>query len=70
MSEGGESPPPSKLWRMALVPGDKHVMEDHEGKTVPLSAFSAYDLSSVEALVRFCHATAGYPVKSLSLIHI
>ena len=45
---------PSKLWCMALVPGDKHGMEDHEGKTVPLSAFSAYDLPSVEALVRFC----------------
>ena len=49
---------------MALVPGDKHVMEDHGGKTVPLSAFSAYDLPSVEALVRFLHATAGYPVKN------
>ena len=50
---GWREAPPSKLWRMALVPGDKQVMEDHGGKTVPLSAFSAYDLPSVEALVRF-----------------
>ena len=39
-------------------------MEDHGGKTVLLSAFSAYDLPSVEALVRLFHATAGYPLKS------
>ena len=49
---------------MALVPGDNNVLEDHGGETIPLSAFSAYDLPSVEALVRFFRATAGYPVKS------
>ena len=38
---------------MALVPEENQDIEDHEGDTVPLSAFSAYDLPSVEALVRF-----------------
>jgi hypothetical protein len=31
--------------------------------TASLAAFSAYDLPSVEALVRYFHAAAGYPVK-------
>ena len=31
---------------------------------VSLQAYSAYDLPSVEALVRFFHAAAGYPVKA------
>ena len=43
---GWRETPPSKLGRMALVPPGKQVMEDHEGETVPLSAFSAYDLPS------------------------
>ena len=34
-----------------------------ESKTVSLAAFSAYDLPSVAALVRYFHAVAGYPVK-------
>ena len=62
---GWREAPPSKLWRMALVPDGKQDIEDHDGDTVPLSAFSAYDLPSVEALVRFFHAAAGYPVKLL-----
>ena len=39
-------------------------MENHEGDVVSLSAFSAYDLPSVKALVLFFHASAGYPVKA------
>ena len=31
--------------------------------TASLAAFSAYDLPSVEALVQYFHAAAGYPVK-------
>ena len=61
---GWREAPPSKLWRMALVPEEKQDIQDHEGDIVPLSAFSAYDLPSVEALVRFFHAAAGYPVKN------
>ena len=64
---GWRESPPSKLWRMALVPHkdqQDQQMQDHKGETVPLSAFSVYDLPSVEALVRFFHAAAGYPVKT------
>ena len=49
---------------MALVPEEKQDIQDHEGDFVPLSAFSAYDLPSVEALVRFFRAAAAYPVKN------
>ena len=50
---GWRESPPSKLWCMALVPEENQNIEDHEDKTAPLSAFSAYDLPSVEALVSF-----------------
>ena len=48
---------------MVFVPEGEQVMEDQGGETVPLSAFRAYDLPLVEALVIFFHAAAGYPVK-------
>ena len=37
---------------------------NHGGGAVSLQAFGAYDFLSVEALVRFFHAAAGYPVKA------
>ena len=38
---------------MVFVPEGEQVMEDQGGETVPLSAFRAYDLPLVEALVIF-----------------
>ena len=38
-----------------------------ESKQTTLSAYSAYDFPSVEALVRYMHAVSGFPVKSLWL---
>ena len=39
-------------------------------KSSNLKAFSAYDLPSVEILVRYLHASAGFPVKSTCLDYI
>ena len=36
----------------------------HNANMTTLEAYSAYDLPSVEALIRYFHATAGYPVRS------
>ena len=58
--------PKTKLWRIAIVSGEEQqtFWGDPGGEVVSLDAFSAYDLPSVEALVRFFHAAAGYPVKA------
>ena len=53
------------LWRIALQSGESnlpHMPQDANRTT--LKAYSAYDLLSVEALIRYFHATAGYPVCS------
>ena len=52
----------SKLWRFSLRPGDnpKPTPDWSKGPT----ALNAHDLPSVGALVRYLHATAGFPVKS------
>ena len=52
----------SKIWRFSLRP-IKHPspLEDlHKGP----AALNAHELPSVGALVRYLHATAGFPVKS------
>ena len=36
----------------------------HDANRTTLKAYSAYDLPSVEALIRYFHAAAGYPVRS------
>ena len=50
---------------MSLLPDDdalkSHINTSSVSK-VSLAAFSAYDLPSVEALVRYFHAAAGYTV--------
>ena len=53
------------LWRIALQPGDSNLpkMPHNENKTT-VEAYSAYDLPSVEALIHYFHAAAGYPVRS------
>lgn len=54
----------AKLWRFALCPPDTEVWHHPSSKHATLQAFSAYDLPSVKALVRYYHATAGFPVRS------
>ena len=55
-----------KLWRILLLPDHdsvKTVVTDPTTQRESLVAYSAYDLPSVEALVRYFHAAAGFPVK-------
>ena len=53
-----------RLWQFALSPDDRkekiYTTKSQEGP----EANSVYDLPSVEALVRYMHAAAGFPVKS------
>eukprot|EP00957_Ditylum_brightwellii_P065912 4998635-Ditylum_brightwellii.AAC.1 len=55
-----------KLWCMLLLPNPDNVtpIKDSPGTNkTSLVAFSAYDLPSVEALIRYFHAAAGFPVR-------
>jgi hypothetical protein len=53
-----------KLWRIALNPDKENLPSIPKTATrSTLQAFSAYDLPSVEALVKYFHAAAGFPVK-------
>ena len=67
-----------RLWRVSLRPEEDLIPEElsvrgeaYKGagyrarkvEKADLEAFSAYDLPSVEALVKYFHAAAGYPVK-------
>ena len=61
----GEAEGP-RLWRMSLLPNadpvpDIDTAPDAQQST--LEAFSAYDLPSVEGLVQYSHAAAGFPVR-------
>ena len=51
------------LWRMSIMPNplDINPLPDHH-KTTTLQDFSAYDLPSVGALIRYFHETAGFLV--------
>ena len=53
-----------RLWRMSIMlnPSDMHPLPDYH-KTTTLKYFSAYDLLSVETLIRYFHAAAGFPVR-------
>ena len=54
-----------RLWRIALQPGESNLPNiPHDANSNTLKAYSAYDLPSVEALIRYFHALAGYPVHS------
>ena len=64
----------AKLWRISLHP-DAADLPSYPTSPAPptettLNAFSAYDLPSVQALVRYFHAAAGYPVRSTWLAAI
>ena len=59
----------SKLWRISLRPDLANCPPCHEEpmadtqEEATIEAFSVYDLPSVEALVIYFHAAAGYPVQ-------
>ena len=51
-----------KLWRFSLCPGDHNPTPPDCSKGP--TALNAHDLPSVGALIRYLHATAGFPVRS------
>ena len=54
-----------RLWRIALQPGEANLPTmPRTANSTTLEAYSAYDLPSIEALIRYFHAVAGYPVRS------
>ena len=60
-----------RLWRIALQPDEEHLPKmPNTAHRTTLEAYSAYDLPSVEALIRYFHAAAGYPVRSTWLTSI
>ena len=52
-----------RLWRLALKPTEKLLMHHTPKRQTTPSVYSAYDLLSLEALVRYMHAESGFPVK-------
>ena len=55
----------SRLWRIALNPGESNVTSmSHDANMATLAAYSAYDIPRVAALISYFHAAAGYPVRS------
>ena len=49
---------------MSLLPEDKIIPDiTPNAQQSTFKAFSTYDLPSVEALIRYFHATAGFPVR-------
>ena len=59
------------LWRITLLPDNADIPEvPQDASRVSLVAYSAYDLPSVSALVRYFHAAAGFPVRSICLYAI
>ena len=54
-----------RLWRIALQPGNWNLPKMlHNANKTTLEVYSAYDLPSVDALIRYFHAAAGYLVRS------
>ena len=54
----------TKLWNISFLPNDDDSPEHNKSEKTTLGVYSAYDLPSVAALVRYFHAAAGYPVRS------
>ena len=52
-----------KIWRFALKPNGQGKIDTATNLNTP-AEHNAYDLPSLEALVRYMHAAAGFPVKS------
>ena len=54
-----------RLCKISLQPGKSNLPNiPHDANRTTLKAYSAYDLRSVRALIRYFHAAAGYPVRS------
>ena len=53
-----------RLWRFALKPTDMSIKDYTTTNQKSPAAHSANDLPSIEALVRYMHAAAGFTVKS------
>ena len=54
-----------RLWRIDLQPDETTLPSmPYDTDKTALKAYSAYDLPSVRALIRYFHAAAGYPVRS------
>ena len=57
-----------RIWRIALQPGKSNLPKiTHNANRTVLKAYSAYDLPSIEAPIRYFHAAEGYPVRSTRL---
>ena len=54
-----------RLWRISLLPDEISTPDitAHYAQQSTLKAFSAYNLPSVEVLIRYFHAAAGFPVR-------
>ena len=52
----------SRIWRIDLQPGESNLpsMPNNENMATLIS-YSAYDLPSIAALIRYSHAAVGYP---------
>ena len=60
-----------RIWRIDLQPNEENLTRmPNTAKMTTLEAYSAYDLPSVEALIHYFHAAAGYPVRSTWLTAI
>ena len=55
----------SILWRISLQPWESNLPSmPHDKNMATLAAYSAYDLPSVSALIRYFHVVEGYPFRS------
>ena len=61
---GWREPTEPRLWRISLQPGDSNLPNiPKDTKQATLAAYSAYDLHSIAALIKYFHAAAGFPVR-------
>ena len=61
---GWREPDGPKLWHFNLLPEPNDVpTPSADCRQESLAVFSAYDMPSVQALVRYFHAAAGFPVR-------
>ena len=52
------------FWHMSIMPNPLDMPQlPYDHNTTTLQAFSAYVIPSVEALIRYFHAAAGFPVR-------
>ena len=57
-----------RLWVISPQPGEANLPNmPHDANLATLSSYSAYELPSVAALIRYFNAASGYPVRSTGL---